>query len=253
MIADGHDAVSLPSRTHPRGKTLCMKTFSHVGARRPLRYTGGLMRTAVAWPVATASLLALLAPALAAPPADIAVYCRATYPQVPFQVRCLNVENAAAARVARTAETADRIVFDSCLDASSSWAVMEGCLAQASPAGRGAPAPAATAVPPSPGVAPAQPARDPGTASPGNAGTTVEAPAPETTTDTAVGASSPSTVILGPRVAPATAPREPDRPARPISEADAERHLRSTLERVGLPTARCTKKQYGPGWVSICE
>jgi hypothetical protein len=230
---------------HVRGKSR-VKTFSHLGARQPLRYTGLLMRTAVAWPVATVSMLALLAPAAAAPPTDIAAYCRATYPQVSFQLRCLNVENAAAARVARAAEAADRIVFDGCLDASPSWVVMESCLAQASPGGPGSPAPAVTGLVPSPGVTPAESRPGRGVASPGAAGGTVEAPALEPTT----GASSPSTVILGPRVA---APLEPDRPARPISEADAERHLRGILERVGMPTARCTKKQYGPGWVSICE
>jgi hypothetical protein len=61
-----------------------------------------------------------------------------------------------------------------------------------------------------------------------------------------------STVVLGPQQAPPTALVE-NRPTRPISEADAERHLRGVLERAGTPAARCTKKQYGPGWAIICE
>lgn len=236
---------------HPAGRTLeakppYVRTFSHVGARQPLRYTGDLMRTAVAWTVATVSVLAPLAPAAAAPPADIAAYCRATYPMVAFQVRCLDVENAAAARIARGAETIDRSLFDGCLDTSPSWVVMERCLAQAAP---DAPAPAATTPTASPAVAAAQPRPDRGPTSPESEGRTVEAPAQETIPD----ASSPSTIVLGPRVSPVTAPREPDRPTRPISEADAQRHLRGILERVGMPTARCTTRQYGPGWVSICE
>jgi hypothetical protein len=59
-----------------------------------------------------------------------------------------------------------------------------------------------------------------------------------------------STVILGPRPSPAP-PAERERQTRAISEADADRQLRSVLER--NPTARCEKKQYGPGWVITCE
>jgi hypothetical protein len=59
-------------------------------------------------------------------------------------------------------------------------------------------------------------------------------------------------VILGPRPSPA-APPERDRPTRAVTEADADRQLRGVLEREGDPKARCTKKQYGPGWVMICE
>jgi hypothetical protein len=68
-----------------------------------------------------------------------------------------------------------------------------------------------------------------------------------------VGLGTPgSTVILGPQAGAPSAAVE-NRPTRPISEADAERHLRSVLERAGTPAAQCTKKQYGPGWVIICE
>lgn len=169
------------------------------------------MRTVVAWPVATVFLLALLAPAAAAPHTDVAAYCRATYPQS-LQVRCVSVENAAAARVARTAAAIDRTVFDECLGVSPSWTVMESCLAQSAYGESSDRAPGATP----PLGASVQPRPDPGAA--------------------------------GRESAP-----EQNRPARPISEADAERHLRGILERVGIPTAQCTKKQYGPGWVSICQ
>ena len=54
------------------------------------------MRMVGAWLLAAVSGLALLTPVAAAPPEDIAAYCRAVSPQVQFQVRCLNVEHAAA-------------------------------------------------------------------------------------------------------------------------------------------------------------
>jgi len=38
-----------------------------------------------------------------------------------------------------------------------------------------------------------------------------------------------------------------------ILDADADRYLRGVLERGGDPKAKCTKKQYGTGWLSICE
>jgi hypothetical protein len=57
-------------------------------------------------------------------------------------------------------------------------------------------------------------------------------------------------VILGPQPGPAQ-PGERNRQTRHISEEDADRQLRSVLER--NPSARCTKKQYGPGWVITCE
>jgi hypothetical protein len=65
------------------------------------------------------------------------------------------------------------------------------------------------------------------------------------------GTPSGSIVVFGPQVgAPALVE---NRPTRPISEADADRYLRAVLEHSGTPAARCTKKQYGPGWVIICE
>jgi hypothetical protein len=38
-----------------------------------------------------------------------------------------------------------------------------------------------------------------------------------------------------------------------VSEAEADRQLRSILERTGETSARCTKRQYGPGWVIVCD
>jgi hypothetical protein len=37
------------------------------------------------------------------------------------------------------------------------------------------------------------------------------------------------------------------------SQQDAERHLRGLLEREGATDAKCTKKQYGSSWVTVCE
>ena len=128
---------------------------------------------------------------------------------------------------------------------------MENCLAQSA---RGAPAEEVGGV-----RSPTAPGPDPGAARPGDArppadtaGTPAagspSAPAPE-----AVGTPSSSTIVLGPQPGPGASPVESERPPRPISEADADRHLRGVLERAGTPAATCTKKQYWPGWVSICQ
>jgi hypothetical protein len=214
------------------------------------------MRTVGGWLVAAVSGLALLTPVAAAPPEDVAAYCRAAYPQVQFQVRCLNVENAAADRVSRSAASADRDGFNRCLAASPSWAAMESCLAQSA---RGAPAGGVGGGAMSPTV----PGADPGATRPSDsarppadtAGTAAPGPssAPTAPTPGDGGAPSPSTTVLGPQPGLAAGPVEVERPTRPIPEADADRQLRSLLEREGYPAARCTKKQYGPGWVIICQ
>ena len=202
-----------------------------------------------AWLVVAVSGLALLTPVAAAPPEDVAAYCRAVYPQVQLQVRCLNVENAAAERVSRSAAGADRDAFNRCLTASPSWAAMESCLAQSA---RGAPAEGVGGV-----MSPTAPGADPGAARPSAAAR----PPADTAGTSAAGSPAapeaagapPSTIVLGPQAGPAAGPVESDRPTRPISEADADRHLRGVLERAGTPAAKCTKKQYGPGWVIICQ
>jgi hypothetical protein len=222
-----------------------VKTFSQIGPYPTLRYTGGLMRTVVAWFIATVFQLALLAPTTAAPPMDIAAHCSATHPEMQLQVRCLDVEHAAAGRVDRASARAHREVFDRCLGASSSWTAMENCLAHHA---RGGPSGGVPAANPSPsstvGIAgPQPPPRAPSTASAEDA-----AAAPSPAPPGAAEASAPSTVV-----SPSAGAPEDERPTPPISEADADRHLRGILERVGMPAARCTKKQYGPGWVSICR
>lgn len=210
------------------------------------------MRTVVAGLIATVSLLAPL-PGAAAPPEDVAAYCRATYPQVQFQVRCLNVEYAAAARVSRASAGADPGVFNHCLSVTASWASMEACLAEAA---RGVPV-AAGGI--GGGVSTGTPVVSPGALRPDGDGApaadplrgTASAP-PLAPTPEAAGAPLPSTTILGPRPgAPLAAPAP--RPSQPIPEADADRHLRGILERTGTLAAQCRKKQYGPGWVTICE
>jgi hypothetical protein len=228
------------------------------------------MRTAVAELVMAAAVTILVAPVAAAPPEDVAAYCRVTYPQVLQQVRCLNAEHGAASRVSQAAITADRGAFDRCLGVSPSWSAMESCLAQAA---RGGPPPTPlAALPPSAarsGDAPDQAAGAP--AESGGVAPGAQTPAapgaippvlPGVVPPAAASTPAPSTAALVPPLpTPLAAPTplapaalaEPEPPPRPISEADAERHLRSVLERAGTPTARCTKKQYGPGWASICE
>jgi len=221
-----------------------VKTFSQIGPHPTLRYTGGLMRTVVASSIATVFQLALLAPAAAVPPTDLAAHCSAVHPEMQFQMRCLDVEYAAAGRVDRASAGAHREEFDRCLGASSSWSAMENCLAHYA---HGEPSVRVPPASPSPSstvdIAGRQP---PAATSTAPAETAAAAPSPAR--PGAGEASAPSTVVSS-----SAGPPEPERPTLPIPEADADRHLRGLLERVGMPAARCTKKQYGPGWVSICR
>ena len=221
-----------------------MKTFSQIGPHPTLRYTGGLMRTVVASSIGTVFQLALLAPAAAVPPTDLAAHCSAVHPEMQFQVRCLDVEYAAAGRVDLASAGAHRDVFDRCLGASSSWSAMENCLAHYAHGEPSVGVPTASPSPPSTvdRAGPQPPAAATSTA-PAEAAAAAPSPAPPGAGE----ASAPSTVV-----SPPEGPPQHERPTPPIPEADADRHLRGLLERVGLPAARCTKKQYGPGWVSIC-
>jgi hypothetical protein len=236
------------------------------------------MRTAVAGLVGVAAVASLVALAAAAPPEDVAAYCRATYPQLQLQLRCLNVEHAAASRVAQAAVAVNREAVNRCLTASPSWSAAESCLAQAARGGllptpvaslppaaerSGSPLEQAANPPAVPSAMPpalpsAMPPALPGAIPPVLPGVIPPADAVASDPSPSAGALAPSlpdpSVALAPLpAAPAAALAEPERPPRPISEADAERHLRSVLERAGTPRARCTKKQYGPGWASICE
>jgi hypothetical protein len=99
----------------------------------------------------------------------------------------------------------------------------------------------AEGVAPAPGGPTSEEARGaPGTAAP---------PAPPPATASGSG----STIILGPQANPTLAAPPENRPTRPVSEAEADRQLRNILERTGGSAARCTKRQYGPGWVIVCD
>jgi hypothetical protein len=208
------------------------------------------MRSVVAWLVASAAVPGLLVPAVAAPPDDLGVYCRANNPQMQSQVRCLYTEKAAQDRLARARPGVDPALWSRCQSASPAWTAMETCLAPGSPpdAGPGL-------VPAARGEGPVEERADPRAAAPETAatpggpdGVTPAAAAPAAPAPL----SSPSTIILGPQPSAAAAP-ENTGPARPVSEEEAERQLRGVLERGGNPAAHCTKKQYGPGWVTVCE
>src|SRR2546426_12827397 len=43
------------------------------------------------------------------------------------------------------------------------------------------------------------------------------------------------------------------RASTPITDDEAMRHLRGVLERAGETDAKCQRKQYGTGWVTVCE
>jgi hypothetical protein len=199
-----------------------------------------------------AATLLLAAPSRvqSAPPDDVAAFCRASHPDPQLQLQCLAQEAAAADRIARALVAQERL--NQCRAASPSWSAFERCLA--APAGEATPpssggaggAPAEGTPGPGPVAEPAVPAG--AAAAPGPAA--AETPAPPALP--ALDPPSSSTLVLGPRAVPFP-PTELQRRTRMISEADADRHLRRVLERVGRLTADCTKKQYGPGWVIICD
>jgi hypothetical protein len=159
----------------------------------------------------------LVAPLAAAPPQDLEAYCRAVNPEAPAHARCVAAEKASQERLARAQSAIDPQAWTRCHGTNASWAGMEACIAEpATPTGA---APTAGQAAPS--------------------GTTAEG--------------SPSTTILGPQPGATPTAPEVDRPSRPISEEEADKQVRDVLQRTGDPTARCTKKQYGTGWVTVCE
>lgn len=217
------------------------------------------MKTVAVALVVVASALALAAPTIALPPEDLAAYCRAVYPQIPFQVRCMSLERASQDRLAAARSAVEKTTWDRCHNGSASWSAMESCLAQ--PATASAPAPGSV-TPPAGGGA-SEPADDRADAQrQGGEGGGAPAPAeartapgaPATPPPPAASASgSGSTIILGPQANPALTAPPDNRPSRPVSEAEADRQLRNVLERTGETSARCTKRQYGPGWVIVCD
>jgi hypothetical protein len=200
--------------------------------------------------LAVLSSLSVVAPrVMAGPPADITAYCRATQPSTQAQVRCLFSERGAQDRATRARASAAPDAWARCESGSASWTDMASCLGQAgsvttSVGGGGAAAPGAGE-------------RDEAKIEQGGdtaSSATAAAPEPsETATPRSAIAPSPSTVILGPRGTAASAASEPNRVTRPVTEAEAERHLKGVLERSGEPTARCTKTQYSGGWVTVCD
>ena len=216
-----------------------------------MRYTGFMRAELVL--VAVAGLTLAARPLLAAPPADLPTYCRSTQPTMQAQVRCLYTEKAAQDRAAgvRAAVTPD--AWGRCESSSASWTAMESCLANA----RAGVAPSAGGTVASPSGGGDTRPDPPGTAAVPSGdtdapGATAAAPPVAATPPPAV-TGTPSTVILGPQGGAASAVSEPARPTRPVTEAEAERHLKGVLERSGDSQAQCTKKEYKGGWVTVCQ
>ena len=224
------------------------------------------MKTVAVVLVVVASALGWSAPTVALPPEDLASYCRATYPQVPLQIRCMSLERASQDRVAAARSAIDPTTWNRCQSGSASWSAMESCLAQ--PAATSSPAPGGVVAPggagvsepaddqarrqPADGGAPASGAPASGAPASGEARSTPGAPTTPPAPPATV-SGSPSTIILGPQPNPALSAPPENRPTRPITEAEADRQLRNILERTGETSARCTKRQYGPGWVIVCD
>src|SRR5262245_31556314 len=171
------------------------------------------MRTVGVALVVLASAFDPVALALALPPEDLAAYCRATYPQIPFQIRCMSLERTAQDRVAAARSAIDPATWNRCQSGSPAWTAMEACLAQ--PAAVTAPGAGGTVIPP--GAPTSEPTdeqarRQPaeGAAPPAGGPTSEEArggpgtgatPAPPVTPPApppATASGSGSTIILGP-------------------------------------------------------
>ena len=217
------------------------------------------MRTVTGALVVIASALGAAVPTAAVPPEDLASYCRATYPQVPFQIRCMSLERASQERLNAARQAVDQATWDRCRNTSASWSTMEACLAQPATAGApgggagaavGAPTPAGASETPDERGNAQRPSGEGGAPVSGEARNEPGAPA---TPPSAATTGSGSTIILGPQPSPGIAAPPENRPTRPVSEAEADRQLQNILERTGETTARCTKRQYGPGWVIVCN
>ncbi len=190
-------------------------------------------------------------PLAAAPPQDLPAYCRSAFPQMQAQVRCLYTEKAAQDRAAGARASVTPDAWARCESASASWAELESCLGQAEARGGATTSVGGGTAAPS-GVGETQPEQGAGAAPAGTAAAPAAPPAEAATPPSAV-TSTPSTVILGPRGTAASAAAEPNRATRSVTEAEADRHLKDVLERSGDSAARCTKKQYSGGWVTVCE
>ena len=217
-----------------------------------MRYTGRMRAVIVSTVVGALTLAAR--PLAAAPPEDLPTYCRATNSNMQAQVRCLYTEKAAQDRAGRTRAGVVPEAWTRCESSSASWTAMDVCLANTR---AGIAAPAAGGAPPRATGAETQPDQGGTATAPSREGQapagTALAPPPAAATPPSAVTGTPSTVILGPRGGAASPASEPNRPTRPVTEAEAERHLKGVLERSGDAQARCTKKQYGGGWVTVCE
>jgi hypothetical protein len=208
------------------------------------------MRRLVVSLVVVGAVSLVAQPVAAGPPADVTAYCRATQPSTQAQVRCLFTERSAQDRAIRARASAAPDAWARCESGSVSWTDMASCLGQGGTSGGVATSVGGAAAPSAAESDEARPeqGRD---AAPS---ATAAAPAPsEPVAPPSAIAPSPSTVILGPRGTAASAASEPNRVTRPVTEAEAERHLKGVLERSGEPAARCTKTQYSGGWVTVCD
>ena len=194
--------------------------------------------------------LVMARPVAAAPPQDLPTYCRGAYPQMQAQVRCLYTEKGAQDRLTNVRASVAPDAWARCESGSTTWSQMESCLGQGGARGGATTSVGGQAAPSAESTT--QPDQT-GAAAPPDTAATPDAPPAEAATPPSAVTSTPSTVILGPRGSAASAATEPGRATRPVTEAEADRHLQGVLERSGDPAARCTKKQYGGGWLTVCE
>lgn len=209
------------------------------------------MRASIVSLVVVSAMSLAARPVTAAPAADITTYCRSTNPSMQAQVRCLFTERSAQDRATRARASAPPDAWARCERSSASWADLENCLGQARAPG-GATTSVGGGAAPSGGSEREQTRPQQGGEPPPSATATAPPPADAAAPPTA-SAPAPSTIILGPQGGAASASPEPNRVTRPVTEAEAERHLKDVLERSGAPAARCTKKQYSGGWVTVCD
>ena len=179
----------------------------------------------------------------------VVAYCETFNAQKP---KCLKVEQAARARIERS-RTAfhgpPRQLFEYCERETHSWRVMEACIRANGVRRRDGDGRARGGAPDdarSTGRSEGEmwESRDPSRGTAPEAAPLIEKAAPL----------PPNVQVWGPTTT-ATTPTAPetDGPSQPIAPTDADRHVKGVLERTGVADAMCTKKQYGSGWVTVCE
>jgi hypothetical protein len=207
-----------------------------------------------------------LTTAHAAPPSDIREFCAATTASPGARDACIRSEQDAKDRAERARQSftgTDAATWNACYGRAATWSSLRQCLVnpavQLQPRRSGGLVDSLNrAAESTRGLANSMRELGDATRAAGEAARTA---APdleriETVAPSSPAPSPPSVIYLGPQTPP-PASESPDtspaRPSIPIPQAEADRQARDAMERAGDREAKCVKRQYGSGWVTVCE